>query len=486
MFLVAGERYGLLSARIAAGHDRRYAFSTIPLVYVLALLETVRAVRRVMRAAHERSAFAAVPFVLPPVLVVLETNFAYGAAVYIQMLDLLERKRARHRDIHEMDIVFATPVYTWDRRIVELRMQLETAKSAAAAAVRSRDALTLSVTEAWRDKGPRVRNLNRQDIIADVRKKLQERGVAQDVREEEEEEVWTVSSIEQEVAEVMRGVMEIVLERNASDQERVDFLKLWASTFQGILARQVQARRAVLVAEARVRRIRDQIAKRETAATAEPENFVQAPLWPKRHDLRPDAVGNEGVVFPAEYWYNAPKSAFGQWTLAIHKVRAFRHWVHMVRGGSRRPMQMIASTPADWARGGPFDTAAPDAGILRQRNGPVDALGPAPFVLRCVYEQWRRLAVTVTPGTGPPPSPPRVVRVEGKQMVAVGEGTAAAVSRDDLWMAFSIGMQWCAQFTQLLPNDRHRTFLVQYMRDLRRTVRRSLRSVLRDAGEEEG
>jgi hypothetical protein len=95
VFLVSGAHFGLLSARIVVGHDRRYAFSTIPLVFVLALLETIRTTRRMLRAAHERSAYRRHAFRFPPVLVVLETNFAYGAAVYIQMLQMLDDKRPR-------------------------------------------------------------------------------------------------------------------------------------------------------------------------------------------------------------------------------------------------------------------------------------------------------------------------------------------------------------------------------------------------------
>ena len=120
------------------------------------------------------------------------------------------------------------------------------------------------------------------------------------------------------------------------------------------------------------------------------------------------------------------------------------------------------------------------------------------------------------------PQTNKVVRVEGKQ------GGSHDTKKDDVWMAFSIGMrhpfirsmgvvnlvrnamlcvfhiwhtawspppthdaslkrclfgmQWCARFTRLLPDQEQRRTLVDYMRKLGKTVYAALEDNLRDAG----
>lgn len=49
-------------------------------------------------------------------------------------------------------------------------------------------------------------------------------------------------------------------------------------------------------------------------------------------------------------------------------------------------------------------------------------------------------------------------------------------------MAFSIGMQWCARFTRLLPDNSQRRLLVDYMRRLGSTAHEALVANLHDAG----
>lgn len=99
VFLVAGSRIGLLTGRSVPGHNARYGFSMIPLVFVVALLvfprigvvrsdgadawerlHTVRNVQHLLREAHGRCRHEAAPFRMPPVIVLIENNFAYGAA----------------------------------------------------------------------------------------------------------------------------------------------------------------------------------------------------------------------------------------------------------------------------------------------------------------------------------------------------------------------------------------------------------------------
>jgi hypothetical protein len=480
VFLVAAGRYGLLTARTVVGHDPRYAFSTLPLIYVLALLETLRAVRRLLRRAHAASAFAAQPFRFPRVLVVLESNFAYGAAVYIQILNLLEQKQARHRDIRALDIVFATPVYTWDQRMVLLRMRLAKAEENARRAAAARDTLADAVVSAWEAKGRKEWHLNRGNVIASVWKGLNERGVVGDP----DSDVWTRTSVEAEVAAVMNGVLERVIP-NYTDRQRAEFVTLWATEFKDVLARQLLARHEAAEAARFLARLRIMVDKRVYDGD---DDLVQAPPWPLVHD-RPVAGADGPVLFPAVQWYNAPKSVFGQWTIMAHKVRAYRQWVSIVKGNSHRPMQVLdggGGGRAAWAAElraafdgpeGPDDR--PDD--LARPSGPLGDRGlpSAAATLRAVYEQWRGLAVYVSADAHR-----TIRRVEGKQRssttAAPPAGPAGRLLRDDLWMAVSIGMAWCAQFTQLIPHDDQRDFLVRYMLDLRKTVHASLGKLLRD------
>lgn len=91
VFMVTARRFGLLTGRIVAGHTGRYGFSMIPLVFVAALLQTIRGVNALLQQAYRRSAYAhrltqrgesLPPFIMPTVLVLIENNFAYGASTY--------------------------------------------------------------------------------------------------------------------------------------------------------------------------------------------------------------------------------------------------------------------------------------------------------------------------------------------------------------------------------------------------------------------
>jgi hypothetical protein len=233
--LVSGAHFGLLSARIVVGHDRRYAFSTIPLVFVLALLETIRTTRRMLRAAHERSAHRREAFRFPPVLVVLETNYAYGAAVYIQMLQMLDDKQARHADLRGVDIVFATPVYGWDLRLLALASAHATAAADLAAAVADAKRLEDAVVAAWAwaRGGKRRRNMNKQEIITEIRRTLAAEG---DVREITTETVLPLRDIEAEVVRVVNRVIERVLRHDASEVEREELLRTLRTDFGSVLS----------------------------------------------------------------------------------------------------------------------------------------------------------------------------------------------------------------------------------------------------------
>ena len=108
VFLVADDQFGLLTAQTVSGHPPARRILVIPLVFVPSLLTGLGRVRDLLERVHGRARLSA-PFVMPPVIVVIENNFAYGAAVYQQLLWF-----ARHRQPTTqptLDIVFATPVY---------------------------------------------------------------------------------------------------------------------------------------------------------------------------------------------------------------------------------------------------------------------------------------------------------------------------------------------------------------------------------------
>lgn len=81
VFLVSEGEFGLLTGRIVSGHNQRYPYSMVPLVFILALLKLLRDVRALLQEAHGRWLLRRTPFVMPPIIVLIENNFAYGAAI---------------------------------------------------------------------------------------------------------------------------------------------------------------------------------------------------------------------------------------------------------------------------------------------------------------------------------------------------------------------------------------------------------------------
>ena len=113
IWIISQGAFALLSGRTVRGHKAGYAFSTVPLMFVVSLLETIRQVQKALRQLH---ANASIPgeFQMPKVIVLIETDYAYGAAVYMQTLFFLEEQRKRLPDLRDVVIVFATPVYLWN------------------------------------------------------------------------------------------------------------------------------------------------------------------------------------------------------------------------------------------------------------------------------------------------------------------------------------------------------------------------------------
>lgn len=454
IFLVGGSEFALFTGRIAAGHDVRVPFSTVPLVFVLSLMETIRALHRMLAAQGFGGP-------LPPVLVVVESNYAYGAALYLQLLRLVRQRRLRHRELRNADIVIATPVYGEDRRRMQLtdardnvRRELETVALPAMARLRER------VGEVWSQRGPRRHGLNQQAILQSV---LQASASAS--------EATPVAA----QAEAVRRAVLAAWQRIEPDLGEDQFRAVWATEFAATVRAHLEAKQRVADLRARLARLNRQLAPNADAdaeASADgygamaPGPHAYATIQPFPAGVRlggPDAAGNEDplrVDYPAGLFWDAGKRAFGEWTTAAEKVRAFRHFVHIMRGGSSRPMRVIAPPgallpPPPNAR----SACDPDASGVRLPPGPVPDLARADVVLRCVWDQWRQLDVTLGGPDGQ-----QVLRVQGKQAEEGTATAAAAVAHDDLWMAFSIGLQWCTRFTRLLANADHRRRQVTYMR----------------------
>lgn len=196
--------------RTIHGHHRSYPFSTVPLVFVLSLLETVRTVKRLLQTIEPN-------FPMPPVLVVMETNFAYGATVpqapeqcssvwhpYMQMLWFIQQKQQRHRDLANVDIVFATPVYLWDDTIDRHREEVRGQRLLVQDLREKLDQSRARMLKAWEDKGPRRRGLNRIEIMNTVLKEL---------RLQDEDTLDPLNNTGENVTTVVETVMKALRDR---------------------------------------------------------------------------------------------------------------------------------------------------------------------------------------------------------------------------------------------------------------------------------
>lgn len=97
VFMVADTEFGLLTGRLVPGHSGRYGFAMIPLVFVVALLKTIRGVVRMLREAYDASVYVShvrrqgdvpPPFVVPPVLVFPMSCSPIGVSVCVCRRDM--------------------------------------------------------------------------------------------------------------------------------------------------------------------------------------------------------------------------------------------------------------------------------------------------------------------------------------------------------------------------------------------------------------
>ena len=93
IFLVSGTHIALFGGRIISAKEPGTVANVIPLRFVLALLDTVKKL-----VGELRQIFGVSPSstYFPSVLVVLETNFAYGAAIYMHTEIFVGSEALRH------------------------------------------------------------------------------------------------------------------------------------------------------------------------------------------------------------------------------------------------------------------------------------------------------------------------------------------------------------------------------------------------------
>ena len=151
-------------------------------------------------------------------------------------------------------------------------------------------------------------------------------------------------------------------------------------------------------------------------------------------------------------------------------MRAFRHWNHLMHWAPTNPNSYLLVVDTTNLTE-PYNPSVVACNQLSQVIGSKQLAHPM-TVLQCVHEQWKNLQVYTRRS-----KPDEVVRIKGK---APGEETGT-VARDDLWMAFSIGFQWCSRFVFLLPSDEKRYELVQYMAQIRIMVHDAIHHCLKDA-----
>ena len=168
---------------------------------------------------------------------------------------------------------------------------------------------------------------------------------------------------------------------------------------------------------------------------------------------------NGGVVVAPEsnVWWNAHKSMMGETTTLREKVRAFRHWVYLIRRANEGQAVHLNLFYTNTTT--PYNPTMPPCELVSQD------IGVDPRVRCCtpkqycdattdrrntgvhgnVFQQWSKLQVFVDAANRD-----SILRIRGKVRSddADEANVVENVSKDDVWMAFSIGDGGC--FVKLL------------------------------------
>ena len=115
IFLIRSQEIALFGSRIVSATDRNISFTVIPFRFVVALLQTIKDLKAKLFSLFKSATY---DLKLPPILIVIETNFAYGAAVYMQYMFFLRHILARDSSFKDIEIIFATAVFGWDSELI--------------------------------------------------------------------------------------------------------------------------------------------------------------------------------------------------------------------------------------------------------------------------------------------------------------------------------------------------------------------------------
>ena len=453
VFIIANNEFGLFTGCLLEPHHKDFPFSVVPTVFLLGLLAMVRAVKAALKKLHLAAGLASDTFQMPPVLVLLENNFAYGAAVYIHLLYFLEEKRSQHPELKDVDLSFATPVYGLDEPLVQLFLDRQRAAVQLKALQLELKGVIESIDSIWKGHR-RIVGWNQLEIKKRIQERLRDRGITEiDMPND-----LPLDAVAEEVTDVLGDII-VAMQSNPNISET--------------LVKEVQANRAgemrepfalmyflqneITVTKSKISIIEKQIRDRRAGHDGGGRNdqghlqFRIRP-WPEEHRVtyegQDPTIGK--VVYPPGMYYNAKRTAFGTQTTETEKAMTFNYFVGLVKS-SLHPMSLLV--PPDEP-----PSARVDCKMLRQSpKGPFHAIQYGETVFRCIVHQWSQLYVMVD-------KKGVAVHVTGKQPGQRGDG----VHKDDMWMAFSIGIQWCTEFTRLIPNAYFREQMVGYMRSLKR------------------
>ena len=467
IWLIVNDTYALFSGRTVKGHKPGYSYSTVPLMFVVSLLQTIGHAQMSLSELHQ---FHKLPgtFHMPEVIILLETNFAYGAAVYMQTLFFLEEQKRRIPGLKDVVITFATPVYLWNVTIASKRDEIQIEKRrkefSSVDYQKAKDELDV----VWKAR-PFLSGA-KDTILQEIRTQY---GIH--LAEEFDQQQVAHMLVEDMVHAAISAVIERVTEQQKTkdkgkktEEELKAFAVYMKEKVVPVFVKEQKLRRGLQVATKTIAKLNVQMKELLNEGITQPDSrdLFRAKQWPEGVKLVDDVV----VFEHEDMMWNAPKSMLGETTTLREKIRAFQHFVYIMTNQSVPRLKILNTNQYTL----PFDAKADPC------NGIPHILGPGqlvhPFtVLHCVYEQWRNLQVYVDASNRS-----SILRIRGKAMMDDGEG-GESVARDDLWMAFSIGMQWCSCFTRMLPNAGARRRLVEYMRNIRVKVNHAIQQCLRDA-----
>ena len=389
----------------------------------------------------------------------------------MQTLFFLEERRKRLPDLRDVVIVFATPVYLWNVPIASKMDELKQEQQRREIIRSDYAKAQVSLTEAWNSRPLRVGA--KQDLLQNIKKSY---GI--ELEDEFDKKAIAYLRTGEMVQNAINDMIAAYKKQQAdkdgkgkkSAEQIEEFENYMNNTMAPLFVHEQELRRSVQVSTKTISKLNAELKDllNEGIPTPGGRDFFRAKPWPDGLKLV-----NGMVVFEQDdLWWKAPKSVLGETTTLKEKIRAFEHWVHIALSSNPRLKILEVGNVTH-----PFN---PDLSACQEVSkdlgvGLEGRLLHPRTVLQCVYDQWSKLQVFVDAMDNK-----TILQIRGKA-VNDDEEAGGSVARDDLWMAFSIGMQWCSRFTCLLPNSAMREQLVKYMDDVRVLVGRAIQQCLRDA-----